>query len=170
MCFTVWQTVAIISTAATFEDEIAAQMGSDASCVGKAVTANAVGADAAQQQCNNKTMGAGAGAVTCNICAKPGHNARDCLQFMQREGTCGHWFMHSIGKYKTGCMYGSECTKKHERPSIEPPENADNAMPVATMATAALPQTNGSKQVHQEMQVGDIKDRNFVIMLNETKY
>ena len=159
----------IIGSAAFFEDEINVQMGDDSSPVAKAVAANAVGADAAQRQRNDKTMGAGAGALKCNICAKPGHNARDCLQFMQREGTCGHWFMHSIGKYKTGCTYGSACKKKHERPSFEPPENAGKATPVATMATATLPQTNGGKQVHQEMQVGDVKDRNFVIMPNETE-
>ena len=69
------EAVAIVGTAANFEDEITAQMGNDASSVGKAVAANAVGADAAQQQRNDKTMGAGAGALTCNICEKPGHNA-----------------------------------------------------------------------------------------------
>ena len=90
----------------------------------------------------NTKVGAGRGGEICQICAKAGHNARDCLLFMQREGTCGHWFMHSIGIYETGCTYGASCKKKHERPSIEPPENnvvnaAGNAKPVSSMSTGA---------------------------------
>ena len=161
--------VTIIGAAATCQDEINMQMGADANNGTKAAV-NAVGADAAQRHLNSARMGAGAGAEQCNICARTGHNARDCLQFMQREGTCGHWFMHSIGKYKTGCTYGSACRKKHERPSTEPPENAQAGKAVATMATGALPQTNGGKQVHQEMQVGDVAGTKFVIMPNETKH
>ena len=38
------------------------------------------------------------------------------------------------------------------------------------MATGALPQTNGGKQVHQQMQVSDVADTKFVIMPNETKH
>ena len=56
----------------------------------------------------------------CPICNKAGHVARDCLIFMQNEGTCGHWFMHSIGRYKTGCRYGDACTKRHARPEKDP--------------------------------------------------
>ena len=161
--------VTIIGAAATCEDEINMQMGADTNNGAKAAV-NAVGADTAQRHLGGARMGASSGAEKCNICARPGHNARDCLQFMQREGTCGHWFMHSIGKYKTGCTYGSACRKKHERPSIEPPANAHDGKAVATMATGVLPQTNGGKQVHQEMQVGDVTDTKFVIMPNETKY
>ena len=151
----------IIRSAAFFEDEINVQMGDDSDIAG-AVAAASV-----------NTVGAGSGTEQCKICSKPGHNARDCLQFMQREGTCGHWFMHSIGKYRTGCTYGSACRKKHERPSIEPPENAavgdnDNAKPVATMATGVIPNTNGGKPVVLEMQPKDVVDQKFAISQNET--
>ena len=56
----------------------------------------------------------------CPICSKPGLMACDCLIFMQNEGTCGHWFMHSIGRYKPGCMYGDTYTKRHARQAKEP--------------------------------------------------
>ena len=71
-----------------------------------------------------------------------------------------------LGESRT---YGSACRKKRERPSIEPPENAQDGKAVATMATGALTQTNGGKQVHQQMQVSDVTDTQFVIMPNETK-
>ena len=52
------------------------------------------------------------------------HNARGCLLFVQREGTCVHGFMQSIGIYDTGCTYyGSARKNKHETPSLEPPEH-----------------------------------------------
>ena len=114
----------IIGTAANFEDEINAQI--DAGPVPKAAAVNTVGADTNRNE-KDKNGGtrrrAGADVETCNICAKPGHNARDCLLFMKREGTCGHWSMHSLGIYRTGCEFGSRCVHKHERPGEEPPEN-----------------------------------------------
>ena len=106
------------------------------------------------------------------ICAKSGHNARDCLLFMQREGTCGHWFMYSIGIYETGCTYGASCKKKHERPSIEPPETnvvtaAGCAKPVSSMstgakrvsimATGATPKGDGDEYVLEELPASVIK-------------
>ena len=118
-------------------------------------------------------MGAGRGAETCKICDKPGHNACDCLRFMQREGPCGHWFMHSIGIYETGCTYGASCKKKHERPSIEPPGNdvvadagrnqaaagymkpvsrmSTGAKQVSIMATGATPKDDGGEYVLEEL-------------------
>ena len=91
---------------------------------------------------------------------------------MQREGTCGHCFMHSIGIYMTGCTYGNACVNKHERPGIEPPENSQDAAvvrtPVATMATAAVPNTNGAKPVLQEMQEDAANDTKSTILPNET--
>ena len=108
-----------METAAKFEDGIDAQMGA-----GNASTAalNTVGADAKRDERNTK-MGAGNGVETCQICDKPGHNAHGCLQFMLREGTRGHWFLHSIGIHRTGCTYGKTCKHNHERPNFEPPEN-----------------------------------------------
>ena len=104
---------------------------------------------------------------------------------MQREGTCGHWFMHSIGIYDTGCPYGSTCKKKHERPSIEPPENnvvtaAGNAKPVSSMptgakrvtimATGASPEANGDEYVLKELAVSEIESRDFKLAPNKTNY
>ena len=72
--------VPIMETAAKFEDELNAQMGT-----GKLPTAtvNTVGADAKREGRKEK-VGARKGPETCKICENPGHNARDCLQFMLR--------------------------------------------------------------------------------------
>ena len=56
---------------------------------------------------------------------------------------------------------------------MEPPENTavaanENAKPVATMATAVIPNTNGGKQAVLEMQPEDVSDRKFVILPTET--
>ena len=78
--------------------------------------------------------------------------------------------MHSIGKYKTGCMYGSGCKKKHERPSAEPVENENgSAKQAKSMATAALPETNGGKPVLKSLQLGEI-DQTFDMIPNNTGY
>ena len=163
----------IIAMAATFEDEISAQMKTaDKDHRATAVNAATPG--------KNKFTGMGAGqgagsAEVCNICERTGHNARDCLQFMQREGVCGHWFMHSIGKYSTGCMYGSGCKKKHERPIAEPVENengnenTERARQAKIMATATLPETNGGKPVLKGLQLGEI-DQQFSMIPNDTGY
>ena len=116
----------IIGKSAQFEDEINAQMGPAAHTenVALKVAVDTVGANNNRRQQGTK-VGAGAPEI-CNICAKPGHNARgctrDCLPFMQREGTCGHWFMHSLGIHRKGCDFGSQCKKTHARPKGEPPE------------------------------------------------
>ena len=102
--------IPIIGGAARFEDEINAQM--DTGVVSPAAV-NTVGATEKRAE-QEATRGAGTGVETCNICDKPGHNARDCLLSMHREGTCGHWFMHSIGNYRIGCTYGHACKNKHE--------------------------------------------------------
>ena len=163
--------VPIMETAAKFEDELNAQMSA-----GKLSTAavNTVCADVKREAHKDK-VGARKGLETCKICDKPGHNARDCLQFMLREGTCGHWFMHSIGIYNTGCSYGRTCKKKHDRPNFEPPENevvtaAGSATRVSSMAAGAVPETNGGKPVMQELPVSELKTKEFTIMPNETNY
>ena len=93
--------------------------------------------------------------------------------------------MHSIGIYDTGCTYGSACKKKHERPSIEPPENdvvtaAGNAKPVSsmatgatrvsTMATGASPEANGGECVLKSLPASEIKSQDFVLVPNKTNY
>ena len=163
------EAVPIIGKFAKFEDEINAQMGAaEDTRMEKKAAVNTAGA-AHNQRERGTRMGAG-GPEICNICAKPGHNARDCLQFMQREGTCGHWFMHSLGIYRTGCDFGSQCKKKHERPKGEPPENATVAVPVGTkrtaaMATGAVPITNGGKPKIQEMGLADISGKTFAVFM-----
>ena len=62
------------------------------------------------------------------------------MVFITRMGTwqlCGHWFMHSIGKYQTGCRYGDSCKLTHKRPEVEPEEDA-NQVKVAATTGAAL--------------------------------
>ena len=118
--------------------------------------------------------GMGAGAVeTCAICEKPGHNARDCLVFMQREGVCGHWFMHHIGTYKSGCNFGDSCRKKHERPSREPAENSKGAAPNATqvevMAAKTIPETHGATPVLKEVRASDVTDQKFILIPNNAE-
>ena len=58
----------------------------------------------------------------CKICNRPGHKARDCLDFMTRSGVCRFWFMNHIGKNEEGCRKGKDCPRKHERPEEEPIE------------------------------------------------
>ena len=154
--------IPIIGAAAKFEDEINAQMDTG---VVSPVAVNTVGATAKRSE-REAARGAGTGVETCKICDKPGHNARDCLLFMQLEGTCGHWFMHSIGKYRTGCTYGHACKNKHERPSTEP---ADNMIPVSINATATIPHTNGGQQVLIKVHQHDVKDKKFTILPNNTE-
>ena len=84
-----------------------------------------VGATGERESMRNTKMG-GNDVETCALCEKPRHDARDCLVFMQREGVCGHWFMHHIGKYRSGCTFGDSCRKNHERPSSEPAENSNS--------------------------------------------
>ena len=131
-----------------------------------AAAVNTVGAATRNNTNGKPKVGAATGVAACKICSKPGHNARDCLLFMQREGTCGHWFMHSIGIYRTGCTYGTACIHKHERPSNEPPENGADAdvpgTPVSTMATGAIPNTNGAKPVLKEMTNEEGKEKKSV--------
>ena len=80
--------------------------------------------------------------------------------------------MHSIGIYRTECGFGDTCKLNHGRPTTEPPENAleTAAKPVATMATRAVPPTNGGKHVLQdpEMQLAEISEKKFTILPNET--
>jgi hypothetical protein len=178
----------IIAMAANFEDEITAQMGTSAKLNAAVLTTGTT--DRTSER--NSRMGAGRGGEICKICAKAGHNARDCLLFMQREGTCGHWFMHSLGIYETGCTYGATCKKKHERPSFEPPENDEvagaarnqaaagqpkpatsmstGAKKVSIMATGATPGGSGDKYVLEELPVSAIKQGNFHLVPNETNY
>ena len=54
------------------------------------------------------------------------------------EGTCGHWFMHSIGRYKTGCRYGDAYRKRHARLGKEP---------------EVSPQQDGGEQRGQQVKV-----------------
>ena len=133
----------------------------------------------------NARMGAGRGVETCKMCDKTGHNARDCMLFMKREGTCGHWCMHSLGIYDTGCTYGSACKQKHERPSIEPPENdvvtaAGNAKPVSSMstwatrvsvmATGGSPEAHGDECVLKELTVSEMESGDLHLAPNRTKF
>ena len=159
----------IIGAAAVFEDEISAQMGPTVNEKRTETAVMAVGANGDPER--NTKMGAGA-VETCAICEKPGHNARDCLVFMQREGVCGHWSMHHIGKYRSGCNYGDSCRKKHERPSSEPVENskraATNATQVAAMATKTVPDTHGGKPVLKEINASDMADQTFPLIPNDT--
>ena len=165
--------VPIMETTAKFEDELNAKMGAGQL---SSAAVNAVGADAKREERSDK-VGARKGVETCKICETPGHNARDCLQFMimLREGTCGHWFMHDIVIYKTGCSYDRTCNKKHERPNVEPPGNdvvtaAGSATRVLSMATGAVPETNGGKPVLQELPVSELKTKEFIIMPNKTTH
>ena len=80
--------------------------------------------------------------------------------------------MHSIGIYATGCSYDATCKLKHERPSIEPPENdvvtaAGNAKPVSSMskgatrvsvmATGASPEAGGGEYSLKELTVSEME-------------
>ena len=169
----------IIGAAAAFEDKINAQMGTGTTPNAAVLTTGAT----ERQGERNTNVRAERGVETCKICETPGHNARDCLLFMQREGTCDHWFMHSIGIYQTGCTYGSACKKKHERPSIEPPENdvvtaagsakrvssmTAGATRVSSMATGASPEANGGEYVVKELPASDIKSQDFTLVPNKT--
>ena len=113
----------IMEIHATQEDDLNAQMCKP--CTPKQESA---------KPANVNTVGAG---DACKVCAQTGHGARDCLQFMKSEGVCGHWFMHSIGKYKTGCSYGDKCNKLHARPNKEPGDGATRTRTVAANATTA---------------------------------
>ena len=155
----------IIGAAAVFEDEIGAQMGTMAAEKRSDAAVMAVGATGERER--NAKMG-GTDVETCAICEKPGHNARHCLVFMQREGVCGHWFMHHIGKYRFGCTFGDNCRKKHQRPSSEPAEKSKQR--VTSMATKAVPETNGGKPVLQEVQPSDITGQKFNLIPNNTGY
>ena len=115
------EAAAMIEAIASSHDEVEAQMGQGQVAAG--VTVNTV-------------TGTGL-AKPCSICSKPGHAARDCMVFMKRMGTCGHWFMHSIGRYQTGCRYGDSCKLAHKRPEVEPEEDA-NQVKVAATTGAAL--------------------------------
>ena len=111
------EAAAMVEAIASSHDEVEAQMGR-----GQEVHVN-----------NANTMGTGTGlAKTCSICNKPGHAAQDCMVFMRRTGTCGHWFMHSIGKYQMGCMYGDNCKLAHHRPTVEPEEDMRQVQVAAT--------------------------------------
>ena len=71
----------IIGAAAAFEDQINAQMGTGTTPNADVLTTGATDRKGER----SARMGAGRGGETCKICEKPGHNARDCLLFMQRE-------------------------------------------------------------------------------------
>ena len=77
----------IIGAAAQFEDEINTQMGTSTAPNAAVLTPGA----AERKGERNTKVGAGRVVENCKICENPGHNARDCLLFMQREGACGHW-------------------------------------------------------------------------------
>ena len=85
----------------------------------------------------NTVMGTGL-AKPCSICSKPGNAARDCMVFMKRTGTstCGHWFMHSIGKYQTVCRYGDNCKLAQKQSEVEPEEDAQQVKVAATTGAA----------------------------------
>ena len=160
----------IIGAAAVFEDEIGAQMGATGTDKQNETKVMTVGTTGERE----RKMGA-TDVETCAICEKPGHNARDCLVFMQREGVCGHWFMHHIGKYRSGCTFGDSCRKKHQRPSSEPEENSKKQ--VASMATNAIPDTikcgrflNGGKPVLKEVTPSDTTGQKFNLIPNDTGY
>ena len=93
--------------------------------------------------------------------------------------------MHSPGIYQTGCTYGSACKNKHERPSVEPPENvvvpaagsakrvssmSTGAKRVSSMATGASPEANGGEYVVKELPASDIKSQDFMLVPNKTQY
>ena len=141
----------IMETNAMAEDELQAQLAPTEKRI-KTANVSAVGAVPTWTPREN-----------CEICHKPGHAATDCLTFMHNEGVCGHWFMHSIGKYKTGCKWGSTCNKKHERPNCEPKAALKN---VSSMAIGTLP-TNGTAKL-QEMQMRDLEGHDLTLMPNET--
>ena len=93
----------IIGSAAFFEDEINVQMGDDSDIAGAvaAASVNTVGARNNRSTIGGTTVGDGSETEQCKICSKPGHNARDCLQFMQREGlwTLVHAFDWKISNW-----------------------------------------------------------------------
>ena len=117
------------------------------------------------REVNVNTVGTGTGLATpCSICNKPGHAARDCMVFMKRMGTCGHWFMHSIGKYQTGCRYGDNCTLAHHRPTVEPEEDTRQIKVAATTGAAlreqddAAAHTDAAQEATTETEDEDAKD------------
>ena len=126
-----------IGATTKFEDEISKQMGIKPTVKAIQAGVNSVGATGGAGAGDG--AGAGAGKDTCKICDTPGHHARDCIQFMQREGVCGHWFMHSRGIFKQPFRYETARAKKHERSNIEPAENAAEQTQVGAMATEAAP-------------------------------
>ena len=78
---------------AKFEDEINVQMGAVIGTAAQAAV-NTVGAANKQQ---NRGIKVGASEVqTCTTCGKTGHNARDCLQFILREGTCPRTLVYAL--------------------------------------------------------------------------
>ena len=86
------------------------------------------------------------------------------MVFMKRMGTCGHWFMHSIGKYQTGCRYGDNCTLAHHRPTVEPEEDTRQIKVAATTGAAlreqddAAADTDAAQEATTETEDEDAED------------
>ena len=71
---------------------------------------------------------------------RPGHVAKDCLVFMERDGVCKRWFMHDVmHKWEKGCEY-ENCRYNHARLTTTP-EGAPAAATANCNATTirALP-------------------------------
>ena len=142
------EAAAMIEATPSSHDEAEAQMGRGR--VATAVTVNTI-------------MGTGM-AKPCRICSAPGHAVRDCMVFMKRTGTCGHWFMHSIGKYQTGCRYGDNCKLAHKRPEVEPEEDTQQVKVAATTGAAleeqdeAAASADAAKQAQAETEDGDAEE------------
>ena len=96
--------------------------------------------------------------------------------------------MHSIGIYDTGCSYGATCKRKHERSSIEPPENdvvadagrtqaaarpissmSTGAKRVSIMATGASPEAHGDEYVLKELTASEMESEDLHLAPNKTQ-
>ena len=143
------EAAAMVEAIASSHDEVEAQMGR-----GREVNIGTI-----------NTVGTGKGlAKLSSICNKPGHAVRVCMVFMKRTGTCDHWFMHSIGKYQTGCRYGDDCKLAHHRPDVEPEEDTQRVKVAATTGAAleeqdeAASNADAAKQAQTETEGEDSEE------------
>ena len=110
--------IGIIRVVAQEVDELAALMDEYSSDAKTSDGDNENGGTSGQDVSVNMIIAPG----NCKICNRPGHKARDCLDFLTRSGVCWFWFMNHIGKNEEGCRKGKDCPRTHERPEEEPVE------------------------------------------------